>query len=191
LRALIPDAGVDIMLFTSPSAWAKLSLRKKVHGGPGVDFNVRGARVRLTYDYSPATVGSSFALHRDQQNARVGALYASLLRRPATAAELTGARELLDLGYTDAQLLAFLSQVHEQEAMGEKVEDIYELLYDRAPTDAEKSFWAKELADDRPELQARSYIQLITDTFADIYGRTPTFLELEVYAGLLDDGIPL
>jgi hypothetical protein len=190
LHALLPGASVDMMLFTTPSAWAPLGLRKSVHGGPGVDFDVRSVRVKLTYDYSPST-GALWATHRDTQNTSLTSIYQGLLRRAPTAAELRSARELLDLGYTSAELTAHLSLQHEEEYMGEKVEDIYQLLYHRDPTAAEKAWWAKELADDRPELQVRSYVQLITDTFADIYNRTPSYLELQMYTQLLDDGIPL
>ncbi|HEY0192411.1 MAG TPA: hypothetical protein VGC42_14930, partial [Kofleriaceae bacterium] len=69
--------------------------------------------------------------------------------------------------------------------------DLYQAAYQRAPTSDEQTFWSGQLVSGRSEATVASYIQLITDTFAEVYHRTPTFSELELYTQLLDDGVPL
>lgn len=188
LHALLPNASADILLFSRPSAWAKLSMQKLVHGTNGVNFNVRSATVRLTYDYTSSVTSKRWTQYRDTQNATINGLYQSLLARPATSAELGDARELLDVGYATADLQGIIIKTHNQEYLGLKVTGFYQALYTRAPTTAERDFWANQLVAGRPEAQVKDYIKQVTDAYKILFHRTPTYDELQAFIDGLDQG---
>jgi hypothetical protein len=71
-----------------------------------------------------------------------------------------------------------------------KVDALYGEVLGRAPTSAERGFWAAELST-RSEAQVRSYVQLVTSAIAEVYHRPPTRAELARFTRLLDQGVPL
>ena len=183
LRALLPDAAVDIMLFSNRSAWAVLSLRKEAHAGPSVDFMIRRACLELRYDYRPST-GQQWSLYRDQQHMAIQRLYEQLLQRSANERELREARAMLDIGYDDAELRSFVLQTHHEERLGVEVDALYAALARPAPTAHERAFWMNELSSSRPSQQVSAYVQAIAAQF----GQPASFDELAQWVELLDSG---
>jgi hypothetical protein len=182
LRALLPGT-VDIMLFSRPSAWADLSLHKRVHGDPGVDFTVNHARIELKYDYTPST-SSPWSAYRDGQNTAIQTTYQAVVRRAASADELRDARQLLDVGNTQTDLVPILQTVHHEELRRLQAGDIFDQAFHRVPTDDERAFWANELANGRPAAQVIDYTQRIVAIVGDI----PSYDQLAQYVPLFDQG---
>lgn len=182
LRALLPGT-VDIMLFSRPSAWADLSLHKRVHGDPGVDFTVHAARIELRYDYTPST-STPWSVFRDQQNAAIQTAFQSVLRRAASAGELRDARQLLDVGNSQADLIPIFQTVHHEEFRRLQAGDIFDQAFHRVPTDDERAFWANELTNGRPAAQVIDYTQRIVA----LVGGIPTYDQLAQYTALFDQG---
>lgn len=190
LLSLLPNTSADIQLFSRPSAWARLDMQMLQHGD-GVSFHLRKAHVKLTYDFTSRVTAQSWAQYRDAQNATLAPLYQSLLHAPANAAELTNARALLDTGYSTADLTSTIIEANRPAYEQGLVDNMYQELFNRTATPDERSFWAAERANGRPEEQVRSYIQLITQMFLDIFRRAPRLNELVLWTQRLDDGVQI
>jgi hypothetical protein len=159
-----------------------------VHSDGNADFHLNRVTLRITYDYVPGASSLQWPQYRDAQNQQIGAFYGTLLQRPASVEELSAARNLLDVGYTSAQLFESLSGQHHHEVLERRARALYQSVLHRAATGPESGWASAELDQGRPEAEVAEFIQIITDAIQDSYGRDPSYDELVSFTELLDAG---
>jgi hypothetical protein len=71
-----------------------------------------------------------------------------------------------------------------------KVDALFAARLGRAPSGAERGFWAAELGK-RSEEQVGEYARLVSQSIGEVYHRLPTVGELARFTSLLDRGVPL
>lgn len=189
IRSLSGIDGESIMLFSRPSAWSDILMKKTVVLSDGdTDFDISRLDLRVIYDYVPSSRYVAWPGYRDGQDEQLGELYESLLGRAPEGDELSGGRFLLDVGYQTQPLTEALKVQHHQELLENQAMGLYRDTLGREGEDHEIAWASRRLDEGHGAEEVSRYIQLITETIESIYGRSPSFEKLVTSSSLLDDG---